>query len=367
MLFNGNLTVMQKNHLLFILVGVALLILSAMRFENKKEIAVLLPLSSDFAWWGETVVNSIKIAQTDGYLADYQFNSQDTKCNGKDAVGAVQNVKATNPDLHLFVVGCDNDVQAILPFLDKEKDLVFVVGLSGSNLYNNDFKIINLAHRLEDEAQTAADYAINNLHAKRASVITDNGTFGRTLADSFISVFKKTGQVMSDNLSFNQVDINSSILKAVNFKPDVVYLQNDIPGLTNIIKKLKALNYRGNIVTYYGGHDQQLINNLGGLAEGLMSVWVTPAQKNQEYKKFSEQYVQRYGQSPFISAFFSYDGMKLLDRAVQSCHLDASCIKNYFYAQKDFIGTLGQVQYLPRGEVKRNFLVEKVVNGVFVN
>ncbi len=358
---------MKKNHLLFLLVGVIIIILLvAQKFEPKKEVAVLLPLSSDFAWWGETIVNSIQIAQADGYLMDYNFKAQDTKCNGKDAVGAVQNVKATNKDLHLFIIGCDNDVQAILPFLDKERDLVFVVGLSGSNLYNNDYKIINLAHRLEDEAQVAADYAINNLKAKRAGIITDRGTFGRTLTESFTSSFSQADGILADTLEYNQRDINTTILKIVNFKPDVVYLQNDIPGITNIIKKLKAFNYNGDIITYYGGRDQQLISNLGGLAEGLISVWVTPTEKNQEYKKFLEQYVQKHGQSPFITAYFAYDGIKLLNQALSKCGYNASCIEDYFYSKKDFTGTLGQVQYLPKGEVKRNFSVEKVVNGVFV-
>lgn len=351
--------------LLILVLGV--LVYSNSKSSERIKVGVLLPLSSDFAWWGDTIRDSIQLAQASGYAKDFEFIYQDTKCNTKDAVSATQSLKSLHPSMHLFIVGCDNDLKAMFPLLDKDQDLSFMVGLSGADLYSDGFPVINLAHRLEDEAAAAAKFSVDHLAVKKAGIITDNGTFGATLAQSFSKYLTEVGgSSIAEKVKYNETSPDTSILKILQSKPEVIYLQNDIPGLSVILKRLTQLNYQGARIVYYGGHDQSLIDSAGLAAEGLYVPWVISQESNPLRDNFVKAFQTKYQREPFVTAYFVYDGLILLDEANKHCQDDVRCIEQYFYNKEDFVGTLGQVEYQPNGQVQRNFYFQQVRDGKFV-
>ncbi len=331
------------------------------------KVGVLLPLSSDFAWWGEAIVNSIKTAQANGYVGDTEFVYQDTMCNTKDAVSATRALKALHPDMHLFIVGCDNDLKAMVPILSASNDLAFMVGLSGADLYEGNFPIINLAYRLEAEGRAAAEFAHNKLGVKTMGIITDNGNFGNTLEVAASNYLASVGgSTVAEHLKFNQPNPETSVLKVVRGKPDAVYIQNDIPTISAILKRLDQIGYTGKRIVYYGGRDQSLIETTGKAAEGVYVPWVISDASNPARGLFEKSFKETYGKEPFVTAYFVYDGLMLLDKVQKACGTNIRCIEQYFYDAKGFSGTLGSVQYQPDGQVDRTFYFQEVREGKFV-
>lgn len=334
---------------------------------SKIKIGVLLPLSSDFAWWGEAIINSIKTAQANGYVKDFEFVYEDTKCNTKDAVSVTQSMKALHPTMHLFIVGCDNDLKAMIPILNKTNDLAFMVGLSGADLYESGFPIINLAYRLEAEGKAAAEFAHKKLGVNTIGVLTDNGNFGSILSAS-VSEYTTSvgGSTVVEYLKYNQPNPETSILKVIKSNPDAVYIQNDIPTISTILKRLNQMNYSGKRIVYYGGRDQSLIDTAGKAALGVYVPWVISDTLNSDRVFFEKTFKENYGKEPFVTAYFVYDGLMLLDKAHKACDIKIQCIEQYFYDVKDFSGTLGSVEYKLGGEVNRKFFFQQIRDGVFV-
>ena len=331
------------------------------------KIGVLMPLSSDFAWWGEAVRDSIQTAQAKGYMKDAEFVFQDTKCSPKDAVSATFSLKALYPSMNIFIVGCDSDLKAMLPILNKDTDLAFMVGLSGADLYQTDFPIINLAYRLETEGEVAAEFAAKKLGAKTFGVIVDDGNFGNVLNNSIAEYFKSiNGRVITEKLKYNEANPETSLLKLLQAKPDAVYIQNDIPAISIILKRLKQLGYQGKIMVYYGGRDQSLIDTAGNAAEGVYIPWAISDNTNQMKEDFIYTFKKMFNKEPFITSYFMYDGVVLLQEAASGCANNARCIEKYIYDKKDFDGTLGGVKYKIGGEVDRNLYFEQVRDGKFI-
>jgi branched-chain amino acid transport system substrate-binding protein len=331
------------------------------------KVGVLVPLSTDFAWWGEAILDSLKVAQANGYGKEFEFVSQDTKCNTKDAISGTQFLKAQHPDMHLFIVGCDNDLKAMIPMLDKEKDLAFMVGLSGASLYEPKFPIINLAYRLEDEATAAAKFAAEKLGVKNIGILVANTEFGGTLDINVSKYFNGVGgKAVSEQIKYNEPNPETSVLKIIQSKPDAVYIQNDIPAMAAILKRLIQLDYEGKRIVYYGGRDQSLIDGAGVAAEGVYVPWVISDQTSSVKQKFLETFKQLYNKDPFVTAYFVYDGLIILDQADKSCSGDVRCIENYFYNKDGFENTLGKVTYQPDGNVERSFYFQQVKDGKFV-
>lgn len=268
--------------------------------------------------------------------------------------------------MHIFVVGCDNDLKAMSPFLDKNKDLAFMVGLSDQSLYGN-FPTINLAYRLEAEAAAAAKFASDHLGARTLGIMTDNNNFGGTLAKTAADYFSSIGgKSVTEHMKYNETSPETSILKILQAKPDAVYIQNDIPGMSAILKRFDQLGYKGDRILYYGGRDQSLIKTAGKSAEGIYVPWAISGDVNEKRSTFESEFKATYGKDPFITAYFVRDGLELLGQASQKCDWDARCIEQAFYSAADFSGTLGHVRYEPNGEVMRTFVFEQVKNGEFV-
>ncbi len=365
----------MKNRIILIIISVLIIIAVIISVDNSKktssekvEVGVLMPFTTNFAWWGDAIRNSIKLAQIDGYAKNFEFVYQDTKCDPKEAVSATQSMLALHPSMKFFIVGCDSDLKAMSSLLDGKKDLGFMVGLSGSDLYETRFPIINLAYRLETEADTAAKFASEKLGVKKLGIITDNSNFGGVLADSATKYMQSVGGVaVSERIKYNEADPSTSVLKILQSNPDAIYIQNDIPAVSTILKRLNQMGYLGKRILYYGGRDQSLIDTAGAAAEGVYVPWAISEASSTQRESFEKEFKLTFGKDPFITAYFMYDGILMLDKANKDCGDDARCIENYFYKTNNFIGTLGNVKYQPNGQVERTFYLQQIKNGKFVD
>jgi len=332
------------------------------------KVGVLLPLSGDFvAWWGETIKNGIIVAEANGLSKNIEFVYKDTQCNTKDAVSGTQSLKALYPTMHIFIVGCDNDLKAMLPILNKDTDLAFVAGLSGSDLYASHFPIINLSYRLEDEGKSTVN--LLNLHpeVKTMGVIYGNNTFGQVVKDTIASQFNCAGcKTISEQIKLSEPDPKTSVLKLLQGKPDAIFIHNDIPTISAVLKDLDQFGYKGLRIVTYAGRDQSLIDTAGKASEGTYVSWVVSDQLNQVQKDFIDQYKKMFTKDPFVTSYFVYDGIALLGEANNVCGGDARCIEQYFYNKKDFNNVLGNVTFEPNGQVARSFFFEQIKGGEFV-
>lgn len=335
--------------------------------ETKIKVGVLLPLSGDFAWWGETAKNGIELAQKNGMAKDFDFIYQDTKCDTKDAVSGTQSLKALNPSMHLFIVACDNDLKAMTPILDKDKDLAFVAGLSGSDLYESKFPIINLSYRLESEASAVSNFASKQLGIKKLGLILSNNTFGNVLGDSIPKDFARLGgTTVMEQIEISDLNIESSVLKVVQEKPDGIYIDNNNPSMSATLKRLDQIGFKGPRIIIYSGRDQSLIDSAGKSAEGVYVPWVISDSKTPAQNNFAAEYKNAFGKDPFVTSYFIYDGITLLDESNKKCNGNARCIEDYFHNKNDFSGVLGHALYKADGQTERTFYFDQVKDGKFV-
>lgn len=334
--------------------------------EEKIPIGVLVSLSSDFAWWGESIQNSILLFKEAGHLKDFEFIFEDTKCSAKEAVSATRNLQTLHPEMKLLIIGCDTDLKAMDSLLGNDY-LAFMVGLSGADLYEINTPTINWAYRLEIEGELAGEFAMNNLGVESIGIITDNTSFGNTIANAVKKYFTSNGaEAFSETVQFNEPNPETQILKILSNNPDAIYLQGDIPGLSIILRRLDQLGYSGEKITYYGGKDPLLIESAGLSAESVYAPGAIPTTKNDLLEDFKESFSEKYRSEPFITSYFVYDGLLLLDEAVNNCDKNVKCVEDYFYRKNNFVGTLGEIRYRQGGVVDRDFQYYQVTNGKFV-
>lgn len=335
---------------------------------DKLQVGVLIPLTGTFPWWGENIRNGIKTAEAHGLTEGVEFVYADTQCDPKSAVTGTQRLKAQYPDMHIFIVGCDSYLKAITPILDPKEDIAFVAGLSAADVYETDVRIINLAYRLEVEAGAVADYAVSKLGVKKMGIIHGNNTFGTVLGAQIPVELAKRGALgVSEQIQINDTRPEVAVFKILAEKPDAIYIHNDIPVMVALTKRIREAGFTGEILAVYAAHDQSFIDAAGAAGEGVIVPWPVSGELNDTGKKFKDGYAAYAEGETFVTAYFVYDGLMLLNDARAECGADTNCIADHFFSEDSFEGTLGSVQYLPNGEVVRTFEFQKVQNGAFVS
>ncbi len=211
------------------------------------KIGIELPLSGADKPNGEPTLNGVKlaIAQVKVPGFDVQLNVQDDTVNGvHDPQQGAKNIQTlVNDTAVVGVVGPFNSnvAKAEIPISNQAGLLQCSPANTNISLTKPEFgagdlrkanpdKIAYVRVATTDDIQGAAgaDIAYTIVKAKKAFVIDDTETYGKALADQFVSTFKKLGGTVIDDKSHGvpksqQGDFTSLITQAKAAGPDYVF------------------------------------------------------------------------------------------------------------------------------------------------
>jgi branched-chain amino acid transport system substrate-binding protein len=180
-------------------------------------------------------------------------------------------------------------------------------------------------------------FASQNLSAKRAAVLYDNGNdYSVGLKDNFITAFQKGGGTVVANESYitGDVDFNAQLTKIKAANPDVVYLPDYYATVALIAKQLRAQGITVPIVGADGWDG--LTENAGDeVLNGFYSNHYAADSTDSKVQKFVKDYQGKYNSVPTSFAALGYDSMYLLKDAIAKAGpTDSTAIKNALAATK---------------------------------
>lgn len=113
-----------------------------------------------------------------------------------------------------------------------------------------------------------------------------------------------------------------------------------------LIRQLRQQGYRGLIFAAFTFESDDVKNSGGSALEGVLYTYPVEALQGGDYKKFREQYFERFKSEPQATSAIAFDGIQLLDRAITECKKgdnSRSCIADYFARLGTFNGLGGRV------------------------
>jgi ABC-type branched-subunit amino acid transport system substrate-binding protein len=139
-------------------------------------------------------------------------------------------------------------------------------------------------------------------------VLHSNDIFGNTTK----TVFETT--VGADKIVYSSAIIDDNIkgiaLKALNAKPEVVYIGSMSSNLGSVIKEMKVLGYEGEFITT-DAFAYDYINSLAGeYSKGV--IYVDFISDGTKYKEFADLYKKKFNSDCNSTAVICYDGLSLL-------------------------------------------------------
>jgi len=354
-----------------ILVAVVILIV-VFGFQKQKEEAIkigfIAPLTGPFADWGESIKNGLDLALEDTNHK-FEVEYQDSACDTKETVSIARKFFDIDNIRIVIGPGCVTGLRAIAPIADEKNALLFSTGLLDDNIFEEYNSVINLATQISTEAKYMAKY-MKSKGIKKVAIVYGTDYFGQEYGSRLPELLNEEEiEVTSINSSdLNTEDFRTIILKVMKGNPDVVFIYQGEFQIGLFVKQLRELGYSIPVYSYYGVEAQSVIAAGGEALEDLVYTYpYNSVEESEEKETFENRYIERYNKIPTATSHFVYDGLLLIDKALDNCDAkDTNCIKNFFTNLGEYNGISGYMLFGEDGSLTREFGIKKIENGKFI-
>lgn len=320
------------------------------------------PLTGDAASYGQSIKRGVELAQQDFGLTNVRLIFEDGKCEGKEAVTAINKLITTDQVPAIIGEVCSGATLAAAPIAQQQQVVLMSAASTSPNVSDAGEYVFRTVPSDALQGEFGAELVFGDGH-KRLAVLYSNEEYGlgfsRVLADSFTS---RGGQVVA-NEAFERtsVDLRTQLAKIKNARPDALYLISNSPD--SAIAALNQLKQLGLTAALYGSEgikNPDIVSGAGPAAEGLVVTSVSSGSQD-----FITRHQQAYGEEPGPFAAQAYDAYAALARAIQQGATSGPAIREAL-AALEFDGASGHIVFDEKGDVEGNYDVLIVSNSLFV-
>ncbi|MDB5259967.1 MAG: amino acid transporter substrate-binding protein branched-chain amino acid transport system [Candidatus Nomurabacteria bacterium] len=305
------------------------------KIKHKEEIAIsiikvgsILPLSGDFAPFGEEILRGEQIALAEAKNAglNVEFLSEDDQSAPNHSVSAA-NKLVRNDKVNAVLTATMQEMKPIENTFKSGSTPLLVTWDSNDYIKNSSKNIFTIGFSTESAGRLMADYAFNTLKLRNVAVINVLDDWSSIIANSFIDEFKKVG----GNITFNeqvapdQKDFRTQIAKIKSTNADGIYAPLFPTTIAPFVRQLRELNSNAIFMTA-DSFTQDEANAAGTASEG---VYFTNLYAN-DTRDLNIKYKSMFGKEPGASVFvsFGYDGIRTIIEAARIAKSDNITIRD---------------------------------------
>ncbi|MBI4154848.1 ABC transporter substrate-binding protein [Candidatus Woesearchaeota archaeon] len=351
-----------------------LIILTACGSKESIKVGFIGPLTGGGALWGVGAKNMVEIAideiNNNGGIGGKKLEVfyEDGKCNGKDAVTAVQKLIDVNNVKFILGGHCSPETVAIVPVIDQNKIFLLASITSSDNAVDKSDYAFRTSPSTLGLTKEMAKLVIKDY--RDIALITEQAAFSKSVSDDFKKSFLTVGgEIISEEIyAPDQTDFKTQLLKIDALNPKAIFISPQNPNTATIIlKQMKELNIDlpvlGNSILV---SKKVYLDSNKGFDERAFSVIPYTDRNKLEARELENKYRKIFGTDVPYNFFYisaSYDAVYMLKEAIKECGEDTDCVKDYFKEIK-YKGISSDYQFKPNGDPYFNSWAEiRVING----
>lgn len=335
--------------------------------SNVVKIATQSPLSGSNAIIGEAIKlgAQMKLEEEAAKFEELGFTLQlEPYDDQADPKKGVSNANLIGADESIYgVIGHFNSGVSIPSSEIYEKYNITMVnpGSTATEVTDRGLKTANrIVARDDFQGPAGAQYAVNELGAKKIFVIQDKTAYGTGVANAFVEEAKKLGAeiVGYEGITVGEKDFNGVINQAANRKPDLIYYAG-VYGEGGII--IKQAREKGITVPIMGGDGLDSSGLVEIAGDAIKDVYITSVagevNATPEGEKFIEAYRAKFNKNPEAFSVYGYDAMGVfltgLENAINENNGQLPSkekVVEAVRAVKDYKGVLTDVTFDEKGD-----------------
>ena len=204
---------------------------------------------------------------------------------------------------------------------------------------------------------------------ERVYILDDGQAYGQGIANLFAERAKllEIDVLGRETIDLdNNIDFTEKVAYITQQKPDVIYFGGyNVSGITDFIKELRATDKSIAIMGPDGIRDQEFIDRIGEMAEGIYAT-VVGAPSNHiptaAAQKYHDRYIEKYNEEPEVFGAFSYEAVYVILNALEQANSsDRSDVLNAVRNTKEFQKLLPPWSFDENGDTNLHLVTGSVV------
>jgi branched-chain amino acid transport system substrate-binding protein len=328
--------------------------------KGEIKIGVIQPLTGDAASYGESEARAIQIAvdeiNAEGGIDDRMIKliTEDGKCDPQAGGSAAQ--KLVNIDKIKIIIGgaCSGETLAAAKITESAQVILISPSATSPAVTDAGDFVFRVIPSDALAGKIAAKYAVNELEAKSAAVITELTDYAQGLREVFKSAFIEFGGEIVADETFNTgtSDFRTIATKIQAEKPDIIYVvpQTKTPGIA-IFKQLRENEVDAWYMTAEVLMDVATVEENSEVLEGIYGIeGAIDWENNPRAKSLAEAHNKKFGEDPGAFSANAYDAVYLIKAAIESQGIDPILIRDWLYTVKNWPGALGPITMDENGD-----------------
>ncbi len=327
--------------------------------ENKIKIGVPTALTGGAATYGNDIKSALLFANKHLFGDKYEFLFEDDRCNGKDAVSAVQ--KLVHQDKVKYIIGfaCSGAMLAAAPILEQAKVLTISPSASAPAISQAGDYLFRTWPNDEGASRVLLDYVKNKHHS--LGVISEETEYTKGLEEALKSQNTSGLKLLNEAFLPGDSDLRTQLLRLKKDGAEGVFINTQAEaGYAMVLKQLRDMNLQIPVYGVYWPGSSSLLSVAGTQAEGIIFADLPSASDILDEKGMAllKQLESEYGKLASVEtiAVCAIEALRSLDQALQS----GQDPKTYLYSNK-FKGLFGEWSYDRNGDIVGMDQVLKIV------
>ena len=338
------------------------LLLAGCGKENPILVGVVLPLTGEFAIYGEPIRKGIEIAfeQTqaqEDYPFPLELRIEDSHGDPERAAELLaQLYEAGAP----AVIGgvTTQEALAMVEVADQQDRVLLSPSASSPRLTGISTNFFRVFPSDFLEGTKMGHFATETLRVETVVIAAAESQYAKGIQQVFAQEVARNGGEVVEVIEYprNTDDLGGVVDRIMTLAPDAVYLADYADGLVILIQALENRGYDGHVLTTSSIATPEVVEQIGSPAEDVMFT-----QSNYEVtseapqiQEFVEAYEGEYQRTPDLYAAHGYDAMRIYARALAE---GGGHRPNEFWQGmrgiNNFPGVTGPIQFDEQGDVQK--------------
>ncbi|MBI5379614.1 MAG: branched-chain amino acid ABC transporter substrate-binding protein [Nitrospirae bacterium] len=223
--------------------------------------------------------------------------------------------------------------------------------------------VFRVCGRDDQQGKVAADFAVENLKARRIAVLHDKTTYGQGLADEFKRALAGRAEVVYyGSIIQGDRDFRAVLTTLKAKKPDLYFFGGIYPDAGLLARQAKELGLTAPMLSGDGTIDVKFLEIAGPAAEGTSLTFSPDPAKIPTAKAFLEAYHKKFGpHGPY--SIYAYDATYVLLSAIQEAGTTDGRKVSEMIRARIHQGALGTIRFDAKGDVTQAPYVVWITKG----
>ena len=208
----------------------------------------------------------------------------------------------------LIVGAWSTVIMATAPVADQNQVVLINYGANAVTVRGSGKFVFSTFPLADLDIKVLADYVYDKLSARKGAVLYINNDTGRSNAETFKAAFEaKGGKILAyESHQPEAMDFGAQLAKIKAADPDVVHIPSLIQEMPRIVKQAREMGIKAQFTSYSVAEGQQLLDQGGDAADGLIYTFLAPPETKPEVKEFYDRWKAKFGKVPPGSSYNMY-------------------------------------------------------------